>query len=156
MMKTGDTAKPYPATRLSLWGPLLLWLVLVFVLSSFHKTHIPKSKYLSWDKLAHASEYSVLGYLTARALFFSGLRWLKINYLWITISFGLLYALSDEFHQYFVPGRSSSLWDAAADLVGVILGGLIFRSFLLKGRFGEDTSSVNGSLSKGNNNFSVK
>jgi VanZ family protein len=145
MMKTGTSAKTYSTTPLSLWGPLLFWLVLIFILSSFHKTHIPKSKYVSWDKVAHASEYSVLGYLTARALFFAGWHWLKANFVWITIVFGLLYALSDEFHQYFVPGRSCDIRDAAADLVGVVIGCLIFRKFLLKGRFTGITPPVQDS-----------
>jgi VanZ family protein len=156
MMRPGTTAKTYSTTPLSLWGPWLLWLVLIFVLSSFHKTHIPKSKYISWDKVAHASEYSVLGYLTARALFFSGLQRLKNNYLWIAIIFGLFYALSDEFHQYFVPGRTSSLWDAAADLVGVIIGSLVFRWFLQKGRFEGIAPLAENSQSQGKESIRIK
>lgn len=38
----------------------------------------------------------------------------------------LLYALSDEFHQVFVPGRSGSLWDAGIDLVGILIGAFIY------------------------------
>ena len=38
-----------------------------------------------------------------------------------SIFFGVIYAFSDEFHQYFVPGRSADLFDFIADCIGVIL-----------------------------------
>lgn len=37
-----------------------------------------------------------------------------------------LYGVSDEFHQFFVPGRVASVFDVFADVVGSILG-VFFR-----------------------------
>ena len=34
---------------------------------------------------------------------------------------GTLYGVSDEFHQSFVPGRTASIWDLAADSIGVAI-----------------------------------
>jgi VanZ family protein len=42
-----------------------------------------------------------------------------------------LYSFSDEFHQYFVPGRTARLRDTFFDLAGIIIGFLIIK-FLLK------------------------
>ena len=40
----------------------------------------------------------------------------------ITLCFGFLYALSDEVHQLFVPGRSFQFFDIFMDVCGVTLG----------------------------------
>ena len=40
---------------------------------------------------------------------------------------GFLYALSDEFHQSFVPGRTSELGDIIADWIGVISAIMLYR-----------------------------
>ncbi|MCX6640917.1 MAG: VanZ family protein [bacterium] len=111
---------------LRLWAPLLIWLTAIFVMSSFHKTFIPQSKYISWDKVAHIIEFGILGYLTARAIYFSGVRFLYRSFVIMTILLGVLYAASDEFHQYFVPGRFASVYDVMADGIGVAIGLWIF------------------------------
>ena len=41
----------------------------------------------------------------------------------------MLFAISDEFHQSFVPGRSASLMDIGLDLLGIVLGLGVFRIF---------------------------
>jgi len=127
MPRNSDATKPTP---LRLWGPFVFWVVAIFAFSSYPKAIIPHSKYFSWDKLAHLVEFGILSYLTARALRFSGLRGLASRYLWITLGFGLLYAISDEFHQLFVKGRYASVYDVVADFVGVLLGALLFANLL--------------------------
>ncbi|HEX7343619.1 MAG TPA: VanZ family protein [bacterium] len=127
MPKHIDLLKPTP---LRLWGPFLFWVLLIFAFSAYPKAIIPQSKYFSWDKLAHLVEFGILGYLAARAIRFSGLRWLAARYGWITIIFGLLYAISDELHQLYVKGRYASVYDVIADFVGVLLGCLVFTLIL--------------------------
>jgi VanZ family protein len=68
--------------------------------------------YLVLSKLAHAVEFAVLGLLLARALGRAGLA----------LAFGALYALSDEIHQSFVPGRYASPLDVLVDSAGVAVG----------------------------------
>ena len=68
-------------------------------------------------KLAHASEYTLLGVLLMGA--FNGKKGR-------TLLTGVLYAASDEFHQLYVPGRSGQITDVMIDSTGVILGILIF------------------------------
>lgn len=64
-------------------------------------------------KLAHFMEYALLGGLT-----FGILRWKSV------VLCGL-YAVSDEVHQYFVPGRSCEVRDCIIDLCGVLTGVII-------------------------------
>lgn len=40
----------------------------------------------------------------------------------LTLGVCVLYALSDEFHQSFVPGRNSALIDVGIDLIGAAVG----------------------------------
>jgi len=46
----------------------------------------------------------------------------------ITISFILsfIYAVLDEFHQYFVPGRFSSIFDIGIDSAGIFFAALFY------------------------------
>ncbi len=71
-------------------------------------------------KLAHASEYTLLGFLLMGALNGRKSRALLT---------GVLYAASDEFHQLFVQGRSGQITDVMIDSGGVILGVLIYCLF---------------------------
>jgi VanZ family protein len=70
----------------------------------------------TWDlvlrKLAHLSEYAVLGALLQRALARPSLA----------ILIGGLYAVSDEIHQDFVRGRHAAWYDVVIDTVGVTVG----------------------------------
>lgn len=71
-------------------------------------------------KSAHAAEYAVLGLLilaTMRCFF--GYRYRIAIISWC---FGVVYAISDEVHQLFVPGRSGQISDVILDSVGVAAG----------------------------------
>lgn len=75
----------------------------------------------TWDlvlrKLAHLTEYAVLGALLQRALARPG----------IAILIGGLYAASDEIHQHFVPGRHAAWYDVVIDTVGVTIGVVLWQ-----------------------------
>jgi VanZ family protein len=73
------------------------------------------------DKLAHGIEYFIFGLLAIRA--FAGASEVsRIGriYVWAALV-SLLYGLSDEFHQHFVPGRSADPYDLLADAAGIFL-----------------------------------
>lgn len=88
-------------------------------------------------KLAHFSVYTVLGFFASSAI---GRRKLFSTGSLIIAGFGFLYACSDEFHQYFVSGRSCQFKDVMIDTCGVCTGIIIsvavFRIYgIFKRRF---------------------
>ncbi|MDZ7343041.1 MAG: VanZ family protein [candidate division KSB1 bacterium] len=104
--------------------PVIAWALLLFTLSS-----IPNPSSLihlaSWDdKWEHLLAYIPFGWLLMRS-FTMKTRGASHAY-WQTIVTGVLFGISDEIHQYFVPGRFMDWRDAVADAVGVILGGWLF------------------------------
>ena len=78
-------------------------------------------------KVAHFTEYAILGFLAARA-FRSSPR-PAIHKRWFLISLTLIvtYALIDEYHQSFVPSRTASIYDSLIDMAGGLTALLIIR-----------------------------
>ena len=71
-------------------------------------------------KLAHFSIYTVVGLLMMSLM--STYKLMQNKRIWISLIVGVLYASSDEIHQYFVPGRSARVFDVMIDSAGVCLG----------------------------------
>jgi VanZ family protein len=69
-------------------------------------------------KLAHFTEYAILGFLAARAFRTSPTP--AISGRWFLISATLIvsFALLDEYHQTFVPTRTGSIYDSFIDIAG--------------------------------------
>jgi VanZ family protein len=70
-------------------------------------------------KLGHALAFGILSWLYLRALGGNGLGSDRLRVLSLILT--LLYAVSDEIHQAFVPGRHSSIADVLVDGVGATL-----------------------------------
>lgn len=81
-------------------------------------------------KCAHVSEYFVLGALVMNAMKTS--KVLKFKALIFSVLICILYAISDELHQLFVPGRGAQMMDVLIDSAGAIAG--IGCIFLIKRR----------------------
>jgi len=75
-------------------------------------------------KNAHAFEYTVLAFLLSASFFSFDKRGRGIIIYILFIC--LFYAVTDEFHQSFVPGRSSRASDVLIDFGGSIIGMLLF------------------------------
>lgn len=114
------------------WFPVIVYSAIIFCGSSLPLKKGPLP-FPYFDKLLHFLEYIPFGFLTGRALFLvkggdQPLKGLIKSVVWLS----LLYGLSDEFHQAFVPGRESGLDDALADMVGGALGGWAFALWCRK------------------------
>jgi VanZ family protein len=103
------------------WFLAVGWAITISLLSSIPGPSMPKVDVLRYDKVVHALVYAVLG-----GLCFAAIRqtWTLTKPRVIAVAAGcvLLYGLTDEFHQLFVPGRSADLYDALADGIGGLLG----------------------------------
>lgn len=86
-------------------------------------------------KCAHFTEYAVLGITVNLYLWMCyrietlSDRKIKLsiwNFIIRAEIFCALYACSDEFHQYFVPGRSCKFFDVCVDSTGAFFGALLF------------------------------
>jgi len=106
--------------------PAIAWAAAIFIQSSISNIAAPDLGFDLQDKLFHAIEYAILGFLLRRALVFQENQLINRNANWLTILIGGTYAISDEIHQLLVPGRSGEIADAIADCVGVILVVLVY------------------------------
>jgi len=109
------------ATRwLGRWLPALIMMGLIFFFSSVPGSRLPY--FGRWDVLLKKSSHAI-GYAMLALAYFSALpRSLSPGYRWVTaLMMAVLFALSDEFHQSFVDGRTSALRDVGIDALGAAL-----------------------------------
>ncbi|MBR5496229.1 MAG: VanZ family protein [Oscillospiraceae bacterium] len=154
-------------TRCTLWLLVIVWAVVIFcfsaqsatqssdlsggfirriieffypgfnLLEQLHQAQIVQGFQFLVRKIAHFSEYAILGFLIMSAFMTHKIstKQRRRYSVWI----GSFYALTDEFHQIFVPGRAMRLYDIAIDVLGVIVGvviafllGLLIHKFLFR------------------------
>jgi VanZ family protein len=106
--------------------PWLMYGAVIFYFSSQSRFFLQPPDFFSADKFYHFLEYAILGLLTARVALTYGSRWSPGRRLTWSVLFCLLYALGDEFHQWFVPGRWASWGDVLADTLGGWAGAQIY------------------------------
>ena len=118
---------------------VIIWMTLIFTMSSFNSNdssnqssfivtiisniiNINNLEILSIiiRKLAHFTEYLILGILM------HNLTNIYNKNMHISMIICILYAISDEIHQLFVPGRSFQIIDIGIDCFGSIIGIYIF------------------------------
>lgn len=127
------------------WTAVFLWMILIFNLSSQVVTQsdrlskgianinigtiekvAPGSHFdiTQFDhvvrKNAHFFVYLVLSVLVMDAMRRSGLKGVRMVI--VALGICILYGMSDEIHQLFVPGRSSQISDVLIDSAGAIVG----------------------------------
>lgn len=105
------------------WLPALLWAAIIFYFSAQERAPQLSSQpgvQLALQKLGHATEYAILAFLIQRPLRLAH-RLPLHRALVFAIILAAAYAVSDEWHQYFVPGRSAQLSDVAIDTTGAII-----------------------------------
>jgi VanZ family protein len=107
------------------YGWTIAWAALLFILSSTPDLSPPLHVFEWDDKLHHVLAYAPLGWLLMRSMVWRGSSTRKA--LWLAITLGALYGISDEIHQHFVPGRVMDWTDAAADACGIALGSWFFH-----------------------------
>ena len=112
------------SSRTMTFSLLLLWMAVIFsfsMLSGKATVGAPPLLYFVVRKGAHVVEYAVLMFLSFRyfRLCFSQESFRRVIVLAAT--FSLMYAATDELHQFFVPFRGAKMTAVGIDGLGILL-----------------------------------
>ncbi len=103
------------------WLPPVLLMGIIFYLSSRQNISVSESTTVDFAffKSLHIIEYGMLTFLFFRAYALTFTRWTGRKIVIFSAVSALVYALSDEIHQTFVPTRTGQLRDIFIDLIGI-------------------------------------
>lgn len=102
------------------WIPVIVYAIFIFCVSSVPGDNIPRL-FSAQSLVFHIAEYAIFAFLISRALRAYYPDWIyRRRFLWVFF-LAFIYAVSDEFHQSFVPNRCMSLCDLAWDSLGVFV-----------------------------------
>ena len=104
------------------------YMLLITLLSHIPQEDLPKSDLDSIDYSFHFAEYSILGFLLFRSITSDEL--LIFHPFYGSLLIGISFAILDEFHQSFVPGRHMSSTDVLFDSLGIVFG--MFASYKIR------------------------
>ena len=124
------TKESYLLKISTLWLITLTYMGLIYFLSSLTLDRLPSLPHGS-DKILHTCLYAVLSFLYFHSLSRSGI---KRHCFLIALLLTSIYAVSDEFHQYFVPGREASAGDLIADFIGGFIGSSLASAMTCRNR----------------------
>lgn len=100
-------------------------MALIWVLSSM--SSVPSFDDVPFrDKGIHFMEYGVLAAFLVHALQGTWPGWARPGHYFAAALAAVVWGLSDEIHQAFVPGRSSDAKDVLADAIGAVLGAGVY------------------------------
>ena len=121
---------------------VITWMIVIFVMSSFGSSESTEQSstiviFISnlfninnihiltiiVRKLAHFTEYFILGILLCNLMNCYGKKAIY------AIVICIIYAISDEVHQYFVPGRDCRIIDVIIDSFGGIVGYFVIKTY---------------------------
>jgi VanZ family protein len=90
------------------WLPAIVGMAVIFGFSSIPSREMPD--FGLWDVIVKKGAH-MLGYGLLALAYWNALRFNKRSW-WLALLLAVLYAITDEFHQSFVPGRHPSWVDA--------------------------------------------
>jgi hypothetical protein len=108
-----------PASWFLLWGPVAVYMAAIFYASSLSVIPGPVSFWFS-DTVLHTACYAGLALVTLRALARGKWTGLTVGVAIAAWLVATLYGVTDEWHQVYVPGRTSELRDLVNDAVGAL------------------------------------
>ena len=109
--------------------PLIIYAGIIFYFSSLSNVGISLS-FDSGGLSLHFLEYIVFGFLVHRVLANLKTKYSGLALLIFSLAASILYGMTDEIHQSFVPNRAVSIIDLGADSLGAFVG--ILAYYLIK------------------------
>jgi VanZ family protein len=124
------------------WLPALSIMGIIFLFSSRSSSQLPN---FDWaDALVKKSGH-VIGYAILAFSYWYALGMDK-NKRWLAWLLAILYALTDEYHQSYISGRHSSIWDVLIfDDIGALLSLWLATRFMKQKRSGKDADRLTNS-----------
>ena len=101
--------------------PLVLWLFPDTSIETLATIHFITRK------VAHFTEYAILGFLAARAFRTSPRPAIRQRWFLISAALVVVFALLDEYHQSFVPNRTGTIYDSFIDMAGGLTALIFLR-----------------------------
>lgn len=100
----------------SLWLPVLLYMAAIFSASSL--SEVPGGISVVPDTLLHGTVYAGLALVSLRAV--AGGQWAGVTGAALAMAWMIAtgYGVTDEWHQMYVPGRTTELRDLLNDAIG--------------------------------------
>ena len=105
--------------RLVLWTPVAVYMAAIFYASSLNVIPGPVGYWFS-DTVLHMACYGGLALFTLRALAGGKRTGVNVGVAIAAWLIAVLYGVTDEWHQMYVPGRTSELRDLVNDAVGAL------------------------------------
>ena len=102
------------------WLPPLLWAGVILFGTSLPQEAVPVQT-SKIDKILHFSIYTVFSFLLTRQISEITSRWRSAL---IAVVLAVVFGALDEWHQRFIPGRSTEFADWQADSLGAVVGAL--------------------------------
>jgi len=127
--------------------PAIVWMVVIFFFSSRPRVVFSEDDLVNFlfFKSLHVIEYTVLSILYYLGVvkfefdfkinkIIKNFKKIKFNFQSFELAsfLTILYALSDEYHQTFVPGRFGTIRDVAIDSIGILICYFILKKISLK------------------------
>jgi VanZ family protein len=139
--------------KIAIWSIVVLWMIVIFKLSAqsgeqsndlslgvsgliaaLIEKISPSSDAMAFNhiirKCAHFFAYLVLGMVVLFAMRKMGISGTKG--ILLTLAVCVVYAISDEWHQGFIPGRTPKRLDILIDSCGSLLGTILYSRILEK------------------------
>ncbi|MDP3980606.1 MAG: VanZ family protein [Chlamydiota bacterium] len=123
------------------WMPFIVYAFLIFYVSSQSLENVDLGGIYGLDKCIHALEYAILVFLGYRAFVFGTNGFFDWSWaLLLSLLVSVLYAISDEYHQSFVPNRHTDILDLMADVTGIVV--FVFFIIWMRRRFVRQDSGM--------------
>jgi len=104
------------------WFALYMWAIIIFIGSSIPAAKLPDFRWNFVSVVFHVLEYFILGFLCIRAIRVSFNKLVMSSAMVLAFLVSIFFALTDEIHQQFVPGRLPELQDLLNDGIGISIG----------------------------------
>ena len=127
----------------------IVWVIFILIITGTPGSYIPEVvtfwEWLQPDKIVHVAVFGVLSFVI---LYNARTQYLQSNrrYLYVIVAVGVtaIYGLLVEILQRYVfIGRSGNVYDVLADIIGAIVGWLLFYWLIRKKIWMNNKSTVN-------------